>query len=84
MCIRDRRLRASLTTNGALTNTKRAWIVSHLDSATLSFDGLPEVQDANRPFPSGRGSSDIVLATLRAFDRAGDVYKRQVNRNVVP
>ena len=68
------RLRASLTTNGALTNTKRAWIVSHLDSATLSFDGLPEVQDANRPFPSGRGSSDIVLATLRAFDRAGFRY----------
>jgi uncharacterized protein len=25
-------------------------------------------------FPSGRGSSDIVLATLRAFDRAGFRY----------
>ena len=68
------RLRASLTTNGVLTPAKRAWIVSHLDSATVSFDGLPEVQDANRPFPSGRGSSDIVLATLRAFDRAGFRY----------
>ena len=68
------RLRASLTTNGALSNTKRAWIVCHLDSATVSFDGLPEVQDANRIFPSGRGSSDLVLATLRAFDRAGFRY----------
>jgi len=68
------RLRASLTTNGVLSNTKRAWIVSHLDSATVSFDGLPEVQDTNRPFPSGRGSSDIVLATLRAFDRASFRY----------
>jgi uncharacterized protein len=63
------RLRASVTTNGILTPAKRAWIVSHLTGATVSFDGLPEIQDANRPFPSGRGSSDVVLATLRAFDR---------------
>jgi len=68
------RLRASLTTNGVLTAGKRAWIVSHLDSATVSVDGLPEVQNANRPFPSGRGSSDVVLGTLRAFDRAGFHY----------
>jgi uncharacterized protein len=71
---RGLRLRSSLTTNGVLTADKRAWIVSHLDGATVSFDGLPEVQDANRRFPSGRGSSDIVLATLRAFDRAGFRY----------
>ncbi|MGA3096218.1 MAG: radical SAM protein [Bryobacteraceae bacterium] len=71
---RGLRLRSSLTTNGVLTAEKRAWIVSHLDSANVSFDGLPEVQDANRPFPSGRGSSDIVLATLRAFDGAGFRY----------
>jgi uncharacterized protein len=67
-------LRSSLTTNGALAADKRAWIVSHLDGANVSFDGLPEVQDANRRFPSGRGSSDVVLATLRAFDRAGFRY----------
>jgi len=71
---RGLRLRASLTTNGVLTPGKRAWITSHLSSATVSFDGLPEVQDANRPFPSGRGSSSIVLATLRAFDHAGFRY----------
>ena len=67
-------LRSSLTTNGVLTAVKRAWIVGHLNSANVSFDGLPEVQDANRKFPSGRGSSDLVLGTLRAFDRAGFRY----------
>jgi uncharacterized protein len=67
-------LHSSLTTNGVLTAGKRAWIVRHLNSANVSFDGLPEVQDANRRFPSGRGSSDLVLATLRAFDRAGFRY----------
>jgi uncharacterized protein len=71
---RGLRLRGSLTTNGVLTPAKRAWVVSHLTSATVSFDGLPEIQNVNRPFPSGRGSSDIVLATLRAFDRAGFRY----------
>jgi len=73
---RDRgmRLRSSLTTNGVLPPAKRDWIVTHLDSATVSFDGLPEVQDANRRFPSGRGSSDFVLATLRTFDHRGFRY----------
>jgi uncharacterized protein len=51
-----------------------AWIASHLDSATVSFDGLPEVQDAGRPRASGGGSSAAVLATLRAFDGAGFRY----------
>jgi uncharacterized protein len=68
------RLRSSLTTNGVLAAEKRTWIVSHLNSANVSFDGLPEVQDGNRRFPSGRGSSDIVLTTLRAFDHAGFRY----------
>jgi uncharacterized protein len=68
------RLRSSLTTNGVLNDAQRAWIAAHLDSATVSFDGLPEVQDANRRRASGEGSSASVLTTLRAFDRAGFRY----------
>ncbi|MGD0667345.1 MAG: radical SAM protein [Bryobacteraceae bacterium] len=68
------RLRSSLTTNGVLDADQRAWITSHLDSATVSFDGLPEVQDSSRPRASGDGSSAAVLATLRAFDAAGFHY----------
>ena len=68
------RLRSSLTTNGVLTGAQRQWLVSHLDGATVSCDGLPEVQDANRSLASGRGSSAAVLTTLRAFDRAGFRY----------
>jgi uncharacterized protein len=67
-------LRASLTTNGVLDAGRRAWIAAHLDSATVSFDGLPEVQDAGRPRASGDPSSAVVLATLRAFDAAGFRY----------
>jgi uncharacterized protein len=68
------RLRSSLTTNGVLDPGQRAWIASHLDSAMVSYDGLPEVQDAARPQASGGGSSGAVLATLRAFDAAGFRY----------
>jgi uncharacterized protein len=68
------RLRSSLTTNGVLSPEQRAWIASNLDSATVSFDGLPEVQDGSRPCASGGGSSSAVLATLRAFDGAGFRY----------
>ena len=68
------RLRSSVTTNGVLKNAQRAWIAAHLDGATVSFDGLPEVQDGNRSLASGGGSSASVLTTLRAFDRAGFRY----------
>ena len=68
------RLRSSLTTNGVLDPGQRAWIASHLTSAMVSYDGLPEVQDAGRPRASGGGSSAAVLTTLRAFDAAGFRY----------
>lgn len=67
-------VRSSLTTNGVLDPSQQAWIVSHLNSATVSYDGLPDVQDAGRPRAGGGGSSAAVLATLRAFDRAGFRY----------
>ena len=68
------RLRSSLTTNGVLNPGQRAWIAAHLDSATVSFDGLPELQDLSRPRASGSGSSAAVLCTMRTFDNAGFRY----------
>ncbi|MGA2436043.1 MAG: SPASM domain-containing protein, partial [Bryobacteraceae bacterium] len=68
------RLRSSLTTNGVLDPEQRAWIAAHLNSVMISCDGLPEVQDANRPLASGGGSSDAVLQTLREFDSTGFRY----------
>ena len=68
------RLRSSVTTNGVLNDAQRAWIAAPLDGATVSFAGLPEMQDVNRRRASGGGSSEAVLTTLRAFDRAGFRY----------
>jgi uncharacterized protein len=63
-------LRASLTTNGVFDAARGAWIASHLSSATVSFDGLPEIQNAARPTANGGASAAAVLATLRAFDQS--------------
>ena len=69
---------ASVATNGVLTDRKIDWIVSNLSGASVSFDGLPEVQDRHRPMVSGRGSSARVMDTVRRFDEAGFQYGLRV------
>lgn len=68
------RVYGSMATNGVLSREQRRWIVRNLAGVNLSVDGLPAVQDRQRPRPSGRGSSAVVLETMRAFDRAGFRY----------
>jgi uncharacterized protein len=65
---------AGIATNGVLGDDKIAWIVSHLDGASVSFDGLPEVHDAHRVTAGGGGSSEAVRHTLRQFDERGFAY----------
>lgn len=65
---------ASLATNGVMPDHKIDWIIEHLDGVSLSFDGLPEVHDANRLTVSGQGSSAKVEHTIRRFDAAGFNY----------
>lgn len=65
---------ASITTNGVLSEAKARWMAEHLDLATVSCDGLPEVQDRNRLTVLGSGSSAQVARTLTVFDAAGFRY----------
>ncbi len=67
-------LRASLATNGVFSEAKCRWITANMQSATLSLDGLPEVQDAQRPSPSGGASSRAVFRTLERFEKAAFPY----------
>lgn len=68
-------LRALTATNGAIAPTRADWIVDHLNGASVSFDGLPHVQDLHRPTVSGRGSSARLEETLVRFDRAEFDYQ---------
>jgi uncharacterized protein len=65
---------ASITTNGVLPEPKARWIADNLDVATVSCDGLPEVQDRNRLTVIGSGSSGQVERTLTVFDSAAFRY----------
>jgi uncharacterized protein len=64
----------SMATNGVLSPEQRRWVVEHFPGVNVSVDGLPLVQDRQRPLARGGGSSRLVLETLRAFDAAGFEY----------
>jgi uncharacterized protein len=63
-------LTASTATNGVLNEVQISWITTHLQSASVSFDGLPAVHDKHRPLANGKPSSERVLHTLARFDAA--------------
>ncbi|MDR1155646.1 MAG: radical SAM protein [Bacteroidales bacterium] len=65
---------ASLATNGVLNDRQIDWIIENIQGASVSFDGLPEMHDRHRVTPSGKGSSERVIHTLRRFDEAGFDY----------
>jgi uncharacterized protein len=58
-------------TNGILSLAQLNWIATHFVHATVSIDGPPEIQDRNRPFASGRGSSGAVERTLEYWSDLG-------------
>lgn len=62
----------SLTTNGTLTDLDDiSFIAENIDNVLISYDGLPELQDKQRPFSDGSGSSDIVRNFIRNMIKFG-------------
>ena len=53
-------LSTELQTNGCFNNTVRNWILNNINIVWVSFDGEPEVQNANRPCANGKPSSLII------------------------
>lgn len=80
------RLRASTATNGVISDERLDWIIAHLDGASLSIDGIPEVHDAHRVDARGKGSSSAVLHTIERLDAAGFPYglRVTVTRDSIP
>lgn len=63
-----------LISNGVLSDSKIDWIIDNMAQVTISFDGLPSIQDEQRATATGRGSSESVMHTLRCFDAADFPY----------
>ena len=67
-------LHLSLATNGVISTEAAEWVASNISSTTLSFDGLPSIQDSQRPSRTGRPTSHIVQRTMRVWDQTGHSY----------
>lgn len=61
-------------TNGCISNEKARWVADHFDGGTLSWDGPPDVQDAQRPTVGGKPSSRQVEESVQIFDELGFQY----------
>ncbi|MBI2877930.1 MAG: radical SAM protein [Candidatus Tectomicrobia bacterium] len=64
----------TMATNGLWSERQREFILRHFTGLSLSFDGIREVQDAQRPRADGRGSFKAVVETIRALDQAALPY----------
>lgn len=64
----------TMSTNGVLSDGQRAFIVEHFSGISLSMDGLPTVQNIQRPTLGGGDSFGSVRRTLMALDSAGLRY----------
>jgi uncharacterized protein len=63
-----------LTSNGYWKKDKTDWIIANIDNLTLSFDGIREVQDSQRPMANGFGAFEIILRNIRKLDSSGIRY----------
>ena len=58
----NKHFRFTVTTNGVLLNDEiQEFINREMDNVVLSLDGRKEVNDAMRPFRSGKGSYDLIV-----------------------
>ncbi|MBF0563661.1 MAG: radical SAM protein [Nitrospirae bacterium] len=55
-------------TNGVIPQDNLNWIIENLTCANISLDGLPEIQNVQRPTATGGPSFDAVKATMCAMD----------------
>lgn len=62
-----------LQTNGYFSDVNADWIENNMDFVWISFDGLPEFQDENRPTVSGKKSSDVVIKNIYRFSKSNKV-----------
>ena len=58
-----------LTSNGYWTSGKTDWILKYIDRLTISFDGIEEVQNIQRPSSIGGKSYSKVMHTIQKIDK---------------
>lgn len=74
-CSQERfELRVYAASNGVLNERQLDWVLGHVTSVVVSFDGLPRVQDYHRATVNNNGSFEYVDRTIRYFDQHNFPY----------
>ena len=61
----------TLATNGVMNDEQLDWLIEWFDSVNISFDGLEELQNRQRPMADGSGSFPLVHRTLKRLNDEG-------------
>ena len=61
-------------TNGVLSDEQCDWLLAWFDGVNISFDGLAELQNTQRPMADGSGSFVYADKTLRRLNDSGKVF----------
>lgn len=64
----------NLTTNGMYDEEKMKYISENIHEVNFSFDGLPELQNHNRPLRNGKNSFDVIDQVFKYFDLKEKIY----------
>jgi len=70
----DLKLNLSIATNGVLSEEQQDFLLAWFSGVNVSFDGLPDLQNRQRPKADGSGSFDEVDATLKRLDAMDKNY----------
>ena len=54
-----------LQTNGAFSKNIRQWILKNIDIVWVSFDGPPDIQNKQRPFPKNKPSAPKIEENIK-------------------
>ncbi len=71
---RDPRATVSMSSNGVWTAAQREFVCAEFADVSLSMDGLPAVQDRQRPTAGGTATAAQVHESIRALEAAGISY----------
>lgn len=75
----NKHFRFTVTTNGVLLNDEiQEFINWEMDNVVLSLDGRKEVNDAMRPFRSGKGSYDLIVPKFQKLAESRNQEKYYV------
>jgi uncharacterized protein len=72
---RGARFLTRMTTNGCYSEELARWVGGNIDLISHSFDGPPDIQNAQRPMASGGGSYETARRSLELFEQSGHLYK---------